>query len=158
MLYEHVAPMNEFAKRNIPMALATDCAPSNDGADLWSELKLCGLIAKHLGCTPEQYTPEALFKMVSTNPARVLGIDQLCGTIAASKAADLVFIERDLLTDPHEHPLAALIYAAGARNVTHVMVNGSWVLWQRQSTNISQYDMYEQYTKARSTIWKRAGL
>lgn len=155
ILYERLSPLSEFLRLKLPLAVATDCAPSNDSADLWSELKLTALLAQHHTCDSADYAPEALLPMVTTNPAHVFGLQKTLGTVEAGKAADLVFIKRDLLTDPLDAPLANIIYGAGSRNVQHVMVDGRWVLWKQQVVAMKEDELYETFMAARNDIFRR---
>ncbi len=74
-------PIDLLRKRNVPMALATDCNP---GSAPMTSL----LLAMNMGCTLFRMTPEEALKGVTLNAARALGLHD-CGQIAPGMRADL---------------------------------------------------------------------
>ncbi len=66
----------------------------------------------------DQLTPQMLFQMATINAARALGVDDVLGSIAVGKKADLVVIPGDLA-----NPYGALL-AAKPTDVRLVMVGG----------------------------------
>ncbi len=74
-------PIELLRKRNVPMALATDCNP---GSAPMTSL----LLAMNMGCTLFRMTPEEALKGVTLNAARALGLHD-CGQIAPGMRADL---------------------------------------------------------------------
>jgi 5-methylthioadenosine/S-adenosylhomocysteine deaminase len=159
MIFERLAPLKLFAKYNIPLALATDCAPSNDGADLFAEMKLFGLISKHLKIKQSDYvSPRSIFKSVTETPAKALGLSKKTGTLAIGKAADIVFVKKDLIGAGTWDTLTNLIYSVGSRNVDHVMINGKFALWNKKLVQANESDLREEYVEAVTAIHKKIGL
>jgi len=71
--------------------------------------------------------------MATLGGARVLGLEAVTGSLTPGKEADLIIVElhRPPLTplyDPYSH----LVYAAAAADVRQVMVQGRWLLQDRQ--------------------------
>ncbi len=155
VIYEHVAPLDLFATSQLPIATATDCAASNDGADLLSELKVTSLFARHLKCPESYLTPKKLFESVTANPAKVFGLQNEIGSLEKGKSADIVFIKKDLLLEPLEDALTNIIFSQGSRSVEHVMVAGEWVLWKRGLVKASEDDLKQEFLGAVKEIKKR---
>ncbi len=162
IIYEKLAPIKQFADLKIKVALGTDCAASNDSADLLSELKLTALLYKEHLLDESTRRPEALLKLVTVNPAQTFGFDRIIGSLEPGKAADIVFLKRDITSEPMHDPFANLIFSLSSRHVRHVMVNGTWVLWNQMPTLVDEHDLMHEYSAAiqviEKVLFKKAGI
>lgn len=145
VIYEFLAPIREFMERDIPLALGTDCAASNDTADVLSELRIAALFARDRGVDWELLRPPRLMAMVTTQPAKVLGWDKEIGTLEPGKAADVVFLRRDVEAEPIRDAETSLIFSMGSSSVRHVMIDGAWRLWNRDLVGVSERDLSAEY-------------
>ncbi len=168
VIYEELAPIPFFFHYDVPIAIATDCAASNDSSDIFSELKVSAVLfrdrlhhipGKGKKRSPEKVeqfiSPEHLLKMTTLYPAKALGLRQRIGSLACGKAADIVFIKDDITLEPSERLLTNLVYSASSAHVQHVMVEGKWVLWNREPTFIDANEMTQGYENAVDEIKKR---
>ena len=158
VIYERLADVKGFLENQIPLAVGTDCAASDDSADMLSELKIAGLLGRSAGVPSFDLSPDHLLAMATTNPAKVLGVEHELGTLEAGKLADLIVLDVGLAALPIDVPLANVIYSMGSRDVTHVMIDGSWVVWNRDSVLASQKDLRHEYQTALTEIRNRVGF
>ena len=156
IIYEKVANISKLKASGLPLCIATDCAASNDSANILSELKLAALLDKHLGTTKIDHA--YWFSSVTERPAEALGMDSIIGTLAPGKKADLVFHQKKLANLPINDPWVNLIFSSTGSNVAHVMIDGGFVLFEGSLTNTSEQTIREDYLKAVGEITKRAGL
>ena len=157
IIYERLAPLEGFLKHQIPVALGTDCAASNDSADLIAEMRLTALLAADRNVPLEQRTPQAILRMGSLNGAQALGLGDEVGALEPGRAADFVLLANDLTTEPAQRPEVNVIFSHASRNVRHVMVDGRFVLFQGEPTQMSVSDMREAYLEAVAAIYHRLG-
>lgn len=157
IIYEELAPLARILTAGIPVALGTDCAASNDAADLLAEMKLAALLAKDRGADAALREPAQVLAMGSRNGARALGLEHEIGTLAPGKAADVVFLKGDLGTEPSPRPDVNLIYSLRSRNVRHVMVGGRWVLWDGALQTVDEAALAREYDTAVAEINRRLG-
>jgi 5-methylthioadenosine/S-adenosylhomocysteine deaminase len=123
-----IAPVVEFVKRGIPVALGIDEAGLNDDRDMLQEMRL----VKHLHCVPGLYedglTPAQIFRMATENGARAIGFGGEIGTIEVGKRADLVVLDYAKMTAPFTadgvDPVTALIHRGKAEHVTATIIEG----------------------------------
>lgn len=155
ILYDHLANINLTDELGIPMAIGTDCAASNDSADCLTELKIAGLLAKKQGIPQDRNSPDHLLAMVTTTPAKVLGVSHELGTLEQGKKADLVVLKAGLSALPNQNHLANIIYSMGSRDVTHVMVGGDWRLWNGKLERLNESQLRDDYIKAVNEISAR---
>jgi 5-methylthioadenosine/S-adenosylhomocysteine deaminase len=155
IIYEKLAPIKDFCALNLPVAVGTDCAASNDNADILSELKLICLLAKEHELTPAWQSVEHWLSSVTTQPAKCFGLDHKLGQIRKGYKADLVLLKRDVSSEPLFRVTTNLIFSLGSSYVKHVLVNGKWVLWHQNPCLKSEGDMRLAYDHAVQTIEKR---
>lgn len=158
ILYENLVPLPSFMRLKENMAVATDCAASNDHFDVLAEAKALALLGRHSGLDKNFFSVSKLIKMLTTAPAKALGQEKKLGILAKGAKADLVFIDCDIAMQPLIQPLENLIYSSNISHIRHVMVDGRWVLWNEKPTLVNMTEKSEQYAKAVKTIHERAGL
>jgi 5-methylthioadenosine/S-adenosylhomocysteine deaminase len=158
LIYEKLAPIAEFRRHSIPVAIGTDCAASNDTADLLSELRLTQFLdLRENRELAERNLPRAICQITS-DPAKVLGLEKTCGQLKSGLSADVVFIEKTLDLLPTTDLNAILHYSTSSAHVRHVMVAGDWVLWNRLPVKMSIADMEAAYTDAVNRLHRENGL
>lgn len=153
IFYEHLAPIEKFLSHQIPIAAATDCAASNDAANVLAEARVAALMALDRG--RKSVPTEDVFDWVTSIPAQVFGMSHL-GTLGVKKAADLVFWDKDIALEPLVMP-QNIIFSMSSRHVTHVMVDGRFVLWNRNPCLIDLGRLSEDYRTAVGEINRRIG-
>lgn len=157
IIYERLAPIAKLLTAGVPVALGTDCAGSNDAADLMAEMKLYALLTKDRGAPAAATTPAAALKAASLAGADVFGLGGSIGSLAKGKRADVVFLRDDIGSDPGPLPDANLIYSLRSRHVRHVMIDGRLVLAAGQLTQLNEGEITRAYQDAVGEINRRLG-
>lgn len=128
-----VAPVPEMLAAGVTVGLGTDGAASHNRLDLWSDMSLAARLHKVHRLDPTVLPAPQVVALATREGARVLGLEQLIGTLTPGKAADLICLD---LQQPHLTPLydpySHLVYAAGAADVRHVLVNGRFLMRDRR--------------------------
>jgi 5-methylthioadenosine/S-adenosylhomocysteine deaminase len=132
-----VAPLPRMLELGLTVGLGTDSAASNNNLDLWGEISLAARLHKVWHRDPTLLPAAQAVALATREGARALGLEDVTGTLAPGKAADLIVVatEQPHLT-PLYDPFSHLAYAARAADVTHVMVAGRWLLRDRQFTTL----------------------
>ncbi len=81
------APADLFKKLGIPLALGTDSLASNDSLSLFDEARFAASL------WPGLFPPEELLYMMTLGGARVLGLEELTGSLIPGKRADFLVVE-----------------------------------------------------------------
>lgn len=157
IIYEKAPDAKALVEAGIPIALGTDCAASNDGADVLNEAKFFDLLLKSQGLSPQACPPQFLLDMITRNGARAFGETNL-GQLAPNFKADIVFLRQGLASEPQSNPIVNLIYSMGSKQVDHVMVDGTWCLWNKRLVQVSEGDLRDRYIEALSEIKRRTNL
>jgi 5-methylthioadenosine/S-adenosylhomocysteine deaminase len=101
---------------------------------MFEEMRLASFVAKAISGDPTALPARTTFAMATIMGAKALHIDHLTGSIEVGKNADLALVDMEALhTLPHFHRdpesvYSRLVYSAKSTDVTHVMVNGKWLM------------------------------
>jgi 5-methylthioadenosine/S-adenosylhomocysteine deaminase len=147
-----MAPVAAMRRAGVRMALATDWAPTNNGMDLFDEMKCAGLLNKVAAGDPEFMRVSDLLAMVTVEAARALGLEDVTGSLEPGKHADIIALSmEELHLQPWQDIAATLVYAAKGLDVRHVWVDGRQVVRDRRSTLVDAGEVREQVDR----IWRR---
>lgn len=118
-----VAPVFEYLRRGIPVAIGTDGPASNNALDMFREMFLVTGLQK-LQHGAEAVDARDVLNMACRNGAYACGFDD-CDCLAVGKQADLVLID---LQQPNMQPLNSIekniVYSGSKQNVRLTMVAG----------------------------------
>ncbi len=136
-----IAPVPDYLNRGINVSLGADGAPCNNNLSIFTEMRLAALIQKGLH-GPESMPAATVFKLATIDGARALQLDQEIGSIEVGKKADLTFIKRNQVHSiPDENIYAKLIFSTKEADIQHVMVDGRWVVKDRQLLTIDENEL-----------------
>ena len=138
-----IAPIPDYLKRGLTVSLGADGAPCNNNLSIFTEMRLAALIQKGLH-GPQSMPAQTVFRLATIEGARALGLEQHIGSIEVGKKADLVFIKRNQVHSiPDENIYAKLIFSASESDVQHVMIDGKWVMKDRQLLTINEKELIQ---------------
>jgi len=123
-----IARVADLDRQGVALALGADGAPCNNNLDPWTELRHAALLARvRTGIT--SLPARRAVRLATIDGARALGLDGITGSIEAGKRADLVVVRLDgAHVEPAGDVFSRLVYACGARDVRHVLVDGATVV------------------------------
>ncbi len=118
---------NELRDAGVNVCIGTDGASSANDMDMLAHMKTAAIMQKAWRSDPLAMPLQELLDCATVHGAKALGIDS--GVIREGAWADLVLLDLDnsYFLSPGS-VTANLIYAAGSRAVSSVMVRGKWVM------------------------------
>lgn len=138
------APVQEMLSSGLNVGIGTDGPASNNDLDMFEEMRLASFVAKATTGDPTALPARTTLAMATIIGAKALHIDHLTGSIQIGKKADVVLVNLDalhvqpyFLRDP-ESIYSRLVYAAKSTDVTHVMVNGKWLMVDKKLETIDE--------------------
>lgn len=152
ILYERLAPIDQLLAEEVPIALGTDCAASNDSADMLTEMKFAALCARDRG---HRLPAAQILSWATTQPGATLFGAATAQPLSIGAPADLVFMQPDICNLPLQDGAANLIFSTSSQHIRHVMIDGKWVLWQQEPVLFSETDMRAAYLQAVQDIQQR---
>ncbi|MCW8828849.1 MAG: TRZ/ATZ family hydrolase [Gammaproteobacteria bacterium] len=132
-------PVQRLLDAGVNVALGTDGAASNNDLDMFGEMRTAALLAKGVAGDASALPAYRALEMATINGARALGLDAVCGSLVAGKAADIVAVKMDdLETQPLYHAISQLVYATARDKVSDVWVAGRHLLKDSQLTTLDE--------------------
>lgn len=137
-----IAPVQEMLEQGVNVGLGTDGAASNNDLDMFSEISLAAILAKTATNDPTTLPAKQALLMATRMGAQACHIDDITGSLEVGKRADLIVINpRGIHNTPtfHHDPdnvYAQIVYACKSTDVRDVMVNGKWLMRDRQLLTI----------------------
>lgn len=138
-----VAPVVDMFNRGINVCLGTDSVASNNTLNMFREMGLLSLLHKAVHNNSTTLSSDSVLQTATVNSAKALGLHHRLGTIIEGAYADLIFVD---LTSPSLFPnnniVSSLCYSANGSEVSSVMINGRFVMKDRELTTIDANRVY----------------
>lgn len=119
-----IAPISDFLKEGILVAVGTDGPSSNNCLDMFREMFLVTGLAKLKEQDAAAVDAREVLKMATVNGAKAMGLDN-SDVLAEGKYADLIRID---LHQPNMQPIhniqKNLVYSGSKQNVSMTMIHG----------------------------------
>jgi 5-methylthioadenosine/S-adenosylhomocysteine deaminase len=142
-----IAPIPQMLSQGVTVGLGTDGCASNNNLDLFSEMDTAAKLHKVNSLDPTVMDALSVLKMATIHGARVLGLQNVTGSLEVGKKADIIVIDTH---KPHLTPMynaiSHLVYAARGNDVSHSIINGQLVMEDRKLLTL---DIAEIITRAR---------
>ncbi len=153
-----IAKVVEMRERGISVSLGADGAPCNNRLDAFTEMRTAALLQK-VRCGAQKLTALEAFQMATWHGARALGLENEIGSLEVGKAADIAVVTLDTMhAAPHPDPLSALVYAAMASDVRHVVIAGRTVVRDGVLTTLDAEEIRRRARREFASLAARAGV
>ncbi|MCK6566184.1 MAG: amidohydrolase [Chloroflexi bacterium] len=144
------APVQKMLAEGLNVGIGTDGPASNNDLDMFEEVRLASFVAKAASNDPTVLPAATALTMATRLGAKALHLGDITGSLEAGKRADLILVDTNPLhntprfkRDPH-NAYAQLVYASKSTDVTDVMVNGKWLMRDRQLLTINEKELIAQ--------------
>lgn len=151
-----IAPAVKMLDQGINLCLGTDGAASNNTLNLFREAGFFSLLHKAVHSDSTVISADETLRCVTEKPATALGLTKQAGIIREGAYADLIFID---LNSPSLFPcndiVASLCYSANGSEIKSVMINGSFVMKNRDILSIDQERVYYEVNRTVNKYFNR---
>ncbi len=139
-----IADVKKMLELGLNVGIGTDGTASNNDLDMFEEVRLAAFLSKVDSVDPTSLPAPMALLMATRMGADALHIGHLTGSLETGKRADLICVEIDQL---HQMPrfrrdskgvYAQIVYAGKSTDVSDVMINGKWVMQDRQLLTIDE--------------------
>ena len=126
-----VAPLPEMFEAGVPVSLGTDSPISNNGMDMFQEMKTCALLHKSSRWDASVVPAQRVLDLATVDAARALRVEDRLGSIETGKLADLAVLD---LHRAHATPfnrenlIRHLVYTCRGSDVRVTIVGGHVVV------------------------------
>jgi cytosine/adenosine deaminase-related metal-dependent hydrolase len=146
------APVVEMLRRGIRVGLGTDAYTS----DVLASMQVAKIVASGHRLDPTVGFGEAVAMLFENNPAiasAVFGCD--VGVLRPGAAADLVTLDYRPPTPLDERSAwGHVVFGTSGAQVVDVMVDGEWVLRERELTGVDEAEALAHSAERAERIWK----
>ena len=144
------APVVKMLEAGLNVGIGTDGPASNNDLDMFEEVRLAAFVAKAVSNDPTAVPASQALLMATRMGAQALHIGDVTGSLEAGKRADLILVDvSPLHNSPSfqrspDNKYAQLVYAGKATDVSDVMVNGKWLMRDRQLLTLKEEELISQ--------------
>jgi len=148
-----ICPVPELIAAGVSVAIGADGAPCNNNLDGFMELRLAALLHKPRVGPRAMPAPEVV-RLATLGGAAALGLADQIGSLEIGKRGDVIAVDTSALhTIPTQSPWSAIAYAAQARDVRHVAVDGALVVRDAALLTLDVQKLRERATRAAARMF-----
>jgi 5-methylthioadenosine/S-adenosylhomocysteine deaminase len=153
-----IAPVPEYLRMGINVAIGADGAPCNNRLDQFIEMREAGLMQKiRLG--PGALAARDVVRMATEGGAKALGWESEMGTLDPGKRANIIVVDQGgFAALPSEDPATTLVYSNTGADVVMTVVNGEVLFEDGRLTRIDEDKLRADVRSQRKKLFQRAGL
>jgi 5-methylthioadenosine/S-adenosylhomocysteine deaminase len=147
------SPLKARLDAGVKVCLGTDGPGSNSSLDLFASIRQTALIHKYLQEDPEVLPGDQALRLGTKAGAEAVGFPE-SGQIEIGAPADIILLNLDA---PHMRPVhnlvANLVHSAKSGDVTDVMVDGQWLMREREILTLDEDRiLYEAESRALALV------
>lgn len=143
-----VAPIKDMLELGVRVALGTDGPASNDTQDSFETMKMALCLAR-----ATKYEGDAL------SPQQILNMATQSKGLSVGQPADLAIIDLESVwSSPVHDPESALVLSCRPSNVWGLLVDGDFVMYDRQLTMLDEKVLIKEAQSAVKLLRRKAGL
>lgn len=141
------APVQKMLDIGLNVGIGTDGPASNNDLDMFEEVRLAAFVAKCVSNDPTAVPAVTALTMATRLGAHALHLGDITGTLEAGKRADLILVDiSGLHNSPRfrrepDNAYAQLVYAGKGTDVSDVMVNGKWLMQNRELLTLDEAEI-----------------
>src|SRR5215213_2447761 len=153
-----VAPVSELLARGVSVSLGADGAPCNNRLDMFTEMRSAALLQK-VSRGADALPAARVLRMATLDGARALGLEDQVGSLEAGKLADITVLELGRLhTTPRPEVVSTVVYAAEARDVRDVLIDGRTVLREGHLQTLDEREVIDEAARQYVHLAARSGI
>jgi 5-methylthioadenosine/S-adenosylhomocysteine deaminase len=153
-----VAPVSELLARGVSVSLGADGAPCNNRLDMFTEMRSAALLQK-VSRGADALPAARVLRMATLGGARALGLDEEVGSLEPGKRADITVLELGRLhTTPRPEVVSTVVYAAEARDVRDVLIDGRVVLREGELQTLEEREVVAEAARQFELLKARSGI
>lgn len=139
-----IAPVVEMLERELKVGIGTDGPASNNDLDMFEEVRLAAILAKGATLEPTVLPAKQALLMATRLGAEAMHQGHITGSLEAGKRADIIIVDRNTLHGAprferdYDVAYSQVVYTSKSTDVAHVMINGKWVMRDRNVLTVDQ--------------------
>lgn len=148
-----IAPIQKYLENGIVVGLGTDGAASNNMLNMFAEMRLAALVHKGVGHDPLTVSAYDVLSMATIDGARVLGVDDVTGSLEEGKSADFIVLDNNAVSYvPSYNVVSQTVYSSTGTEVKEVYVAGTCLFDSGKFPTIDAEEVFEEVKRLSSKV------
>jgi 5-methylthioadenosine/S-adenosylhomocysteine deaminase len=145
-----IAPVQQMLDTGLKVGIGTDGPASNNDLDMFEEIRLAAILAKTQANDPTALPARTALLMATRLGAEVCFLGDITGSLEPGKRADIIVIDSNKVHNmPHfrrdkNSVYAEIVYATKSTDVDHVIVDGRWLMRDRELLTLDEAALIEE--------------
>lgn len=144
------ANITRMLELKVNVGIGTDGPASNNDLDMIEEIRLASMVAKAASGNPTALPARQTLAMATSMGAKAVHMDHITGSIVPGKRADMILLGINKI---HNSPnfqrdpngiYSQIIYAAKSTDISHMMVNGQWLMRDFKLLTLNEEELIDQ--------------
>lgn len=137
-----IAPIRNYLKNSITVALGTDGACSTSSLDMFLEMKIANYLQKVNNLDSTTLDAFTTLQMATINGAKLLNMEDKIGSIKVGKKADIIILDgKSVSLNPVNDIYANIVYSANGGDVLTSIINGKIIMKDRKMLTFDEQDV-----------------
>lgn len=152
------APVVGMRAAGINVAIGTDNVCNNNDYDLFLEMRTLAKLASFREKRPGALAAREVLEMATAAGAKALGLGDDIGELSVGRKADLIALDMSGTgwgPLPTNDPFTALVYSVSGQQVSDSMVDGRWLLRDRQLQTVDYAAAVQQQAQDVTALLER---
>jgi len=133
-----IADIPRYLTENILCSIGTDGPPCNNNLNMFTEMRLAGLIQKPK-YGPKIMPAKTLVEMATIQGAKTMHLESQIGSLEVGKKADIILLDlKTINCIPGSDIFNQLVYSAQTENVRTVLIDGKIIMENRNLLAIDE--------------------
>ena len=138
-----VAPIPKMLVKGVKVGLGTDGTASNNNLNMFQEMRTMALLHKLNSNDPTVIPARKAIEIATIGGAKLLHKEKEIGSLEIGKKADMIFIDLNHAnTTPYYNIYSLLVYSLNGTEIADVMINGKFVMKDKQLLTIDEKEVY----------------
>ena len=144
-----IAPVKRMIELGVNVGIGTDGVASNNDLDFFEEMRLASFLAKGSSGDPTAVPAQKTLEMATRMGSQAIHLGDITGSIEVGKRADLILVDLKTIHNSPQFthskfaPYAQIVYAAKSSDVSDVMVNGKWLMQNKELIGINEEELIQ---------------
>ncbi|MEO6594478.1 MAG: amidohydrolase family protein [Planctomycetota bacterium] len=158
-----IAPIHDYRRRGLRVALGADGSPCNNRLSMLTELRQAALL-QNLAAGPGAFPAEQALFVATRGGAEALGLDREVGSLRPGQRADVVLFDLDdallgsTAVPMPERVAPCIVYAASELAIRAVLCGGEFAVADGKLQRFDRRALAEAANAALPAVLQRAGL
>src|SRR6202042_679639 len=146
--------IRRMLSHGVNVAVGTDGSASADNQNMYEATRLASYVSRVFGPDPATWlTAQETLNAATCGGSRALGFGDHLGRLEPGAKADLVFLGlKSINWQPTNNPLNQLLHTEDGYSVQHVMIDGRFVVRDRQLLTMDMHALAERVSEAQARL------